>query len=78
MLGRVGNRLGHAFPDCNRGNDNNELASAVTLTQLEDGLDVKFRFKIQSYQTEAVKALADCFDGQPLQTMAVSQRSART
>ena len=29
---------------------------------------MKFRFKIQSYQTEAVKAVVDCFDGQPLQT----------
>jgi type III restriction enzyme len=29
---------------------------------------MKFRFKIQTYQTEAVKAVVDCFDGQPLQT----------
>ena len=29
---------------------------------------MKFRFKVQSYQTEAVKAVVDCFDGQPLQT----------
>jgi type III restriction enzyme len=29
---------------------------------------MKFRFKVQGYQTEAVKAVVDCFDGQPLQT----------
>ena len=29
---------------------------------------MKFRFKVQSYQTEAVKAVVDCFYGQPLQT----------
>lgn len=29
---------------------------------------MKFRFKVQSYQTEAVKAVVDCFDSQPLQT----------
>jgi type III restriction enzyme len=29
---------------------------------------MKFRFKVQAYQTEAVKAVVDCFDGQPLQT----------
>ena len=26
---------------------------------------MKFRFKVQSYQTEAVKAVVDCFDSQP-------------
>lgn len=29
---------------------------------------MKFRFKIKSYQTEAVKAVVECFDGHPLQT----------
>lgn len=29
---------------------------------------MKFRFKVQRYQTEAVTALVDCFDGQPLET----------
>ena len=27
---------------------------------------MKFRFKVQAFQTEAVEAVADCFEGQPL------------
>ena len=27
---------------------------------------MKFRFKVQAFQTEAVEAVADCFQGQPL------------
>ena len=27
---------------------------------------MKFRFKVQPFQTEAVEAVADCFQGQPL------------
>ena len=27
---------------------------------------MKFRFKVQAFQTEAVTAVADCFEGQPL------------
>ena len=29
---------------------------------------MKFRFKVQTFQTEAVEAVADCFQGQPLDT----------
>src|SRR6516165_8435215 len=29
---------------------------------------MKFRFKVQGYQTEAVQAVVDCFEGQPPQT----------
>ena len=29
---------------------------------------MKFRFKVQNFQTEAVKAVVDCFEGQPLQS----------
>lgn len=29
---------------------------------------MKFRFKVQNYQTEAVAAVVDCFHGQPMQT----------
>ena len=28
---------------------------------------MKFRFKVQPYQTAAVKAVVDCFEGQPRQ-----------
>jgi type III restriction enzyme len=29
---------------------------------------MKFRFKVQAFQTEAVEAVADCFEGQPLES----------
>ena len=29
---------------------------------------MKFRFKVQAFQTDAVEAVVDCFEGQPMQT----------
>ena len=40
MLGGNLQRLGHAFADGNAGYDDDELAPAVLLVQLEDGFDV--------------------------------------
>ena len=40
MLGRDVQRLGHAFADGDAGHDDDELAPAVQLVQLEGGLDV--------------------------------------